>query len=98
MKSVLVSSASKSCHGQFIEHRLKAAGGTGGEIAPECAELIFEVTGGVPRLVNQFCDMALLYAWSAESPVVDKRIAEMILDDGMFFAADRISKKENAPE
>ena len=46
-----------------------------------------EVTGGVPRLINQFCDMALLYAWTVESPQVTTNILSHVLKDNIFFAA-----------
>ena len=50
----------------YIAYRLSAAGGTGAEISPEAVEVIFNHTGGVPRLVNQLCDFAMIYAWSDE--------------------------------
>lgn len=31
-------------------------------IPPEAAEAVFQATGGIPRLVNQLCDQALLWA------------------------------------
>lgn len=74
--------------GKFIAHRLRRAGGSGEEIDSACYPKIFELTRGVPRLVNQFCDMALLYAWSIDCPVVSEDIVEMIVEDGAFFAAE----------
>ncbi len=71
--------------GEFIRHRLKMAGGTGNEIAPEAIELIFEQTGGVPRLINQLCDFAMLYAWTSEDTVVTRAVVQQIIDDGVFF-------------
>ncbi len=77
---------------EFIAHRLRVAGGSGEEIAPECAAEIHRVSRGVPRLINQFCDMALLYAWSIKEKTVSPEIVQMILDDGVFFAAERQSE------
>lgn len=82
----------------FISHRLKAAGGTGKEFDEASRAVIFKATGGVPRLINQFCDMALLYAWSMDCPIVDEKIADMILEDGVFFAAQRAPLKDDTPE
>ncbi|RYH10997.1 ExeA family protein [Tropicimonas sp. IMCC6043] len=70
---------------ECIAHRLKLAGGTGGEIAPEAAALVFEATEGVPRLINQLCDLAMLYAWSDNQTVVTKQVVQRVLDDGVFF-------------
>jgi len=73
---------------EFIAHRLRVAGGSGDEFNEKAKMLIFEVTQGVPRLVNQVCDMSLLYAWSAESQTVDAKIVQAVIDDGVFFGAE----------
>lgn len=73
--------------GAFIMHRLRSVGGTGGEFTEESCDFVHEVTRGVPRLINQFCDMALLYAWTRESPQVTRAILGQVLKDNIFFAA-----------
>ncbi|MFZ1725604.1 MAG: AAA family ATPase [Albidovulum sp.] len=72
---------------ELIAHRLKAAGGSGEEITESAAKMVYRVTHGVPRLVNQLCDMALLYAWSMDHHHVDQHVVQSVLDDGVFFAA-----------
>ncbi len=69
----------------FIAHRLRLAGGTGEEIAPEATEIVYEATGGVPRLVNQLCDLSMLYAWSDNQSVVTEQVVRRVLEDGVFF-------------
>lgn len=71
----------------FIAHRLRAVGGTGTEFSPAALTFIHEVTRGVPRLINQFCDMALLYAWTSETRQVTPDILSQVLRDNIFFAA-----------
>ena len=73
---------------EFIMHRLRVAGGTGLEFDENARRLIFEVSRGVPRLVNQICDMSLLYAWSADSRTVSSRVVQAVIDDGVFFGAE----------
>ncbi|MBL1456730.1 MAG: ATPase [Marinosulfonomonas sp.] len=73
---------------EFIVHRLRVAGGTGDEIDEKAKMLIYEVSHGTPRLVNQVCDMSLLYAWSAETKVVDAKVVQAVIDDGVFFGAE----------
>ena len=73
---------------KFIRHRLQVAGGTGNEIDQKARMLIYEVSDGIPRLVNQICDMALLYAWSGETNTVDDKIVQAVIDDGVFFGAE----------
>lgn len=69
----------------YVAHRLKAAGGTGAEISPEAIEVIFNHTGGVPRLLNQLCDFAMIYAWSDDQHVVTPKEVRSVLNDGVFF-------------
>lgn len=79
---------------ELIVHRLVAAGGTGEEITENAAKKIFAVTHGVPRLVNQLCDMSLLYAWSMDHHHVDENVVQAVLDDGVFFAAQIAAEEE----
>ena len=72
---------------ELIAHRLKAAGGTGEEVTLAAARMVYRLTKGVPRLVNQLCDMALLYAWSMDNHHVDEHVVQSVIEDGVFFAA-----------
>jgi pSer/pThr/pTyr-binding forkhead associated (FHA) protein len=53
-------------HG-YVLHRLEVAGSNGRKIfADDCYPLIFQYTGGVPRLINTLCDTAMIVAFDAE--------------------------------
>lgn len=79
----------------YISHRMKAAGGSGTEFSEEAANLIYRTTGGVPRLVNQLCDFALLYCWSEEAgTTITKTVVQSVLDDGVFFCEKIIEEEE----
>jgi len=71
--------------GEFIAHRLRMAGGTGQEITPEAAKAVFDATSGVPRLINQLCDLAMLYAWSDNDAEVTEATVARVVEDGVFF-------------
>lgn len=71
---------------EFIRHRLKAAGGTGEEFDPAALDVIHEVTRGVPRLINQFCDISLLYAWTVDQHRIGPVLLKQVLEDNIFFA------------
>jgi general secretion pathway protein A len=59
---------------EYVEHRLRVAGGLA-EIFDEGARHeLFRLTGGVPRLVNVIADRALLGAYSAEKRRVNRRL------------------------
>lgn len=71
----------------YIHHRLKVAGAQAELFSPEAMRLVHEATRGVPRLVNQLCDLALVYAFSGNRQFVTGATVQQILDDGVFFAA-----------
>jgi len=72
---------------QYIRHRLQSVGGSGREFTDGACRMVHEQTGGVPRLVNQICDIAMVYAWSNEQKAVTEDTLQHVLDDGLFFAA-----------
>lgn len=75
----------------YIAHRMKTAGGTGTEFLPDACELVYDVTRGVPRLVNQLCDFALLYCWSDETgKFVTAGMIRSVVDDGVFFCEQKV--------
>jgi type II secretory pathway predicted ATPase ExeA len=50
----------------YIQSQINNAGGVGGQVFPaESCQSVFQATGGVPRLINQLCDHALLLAYVA---------------------------------
>ncbi|MFV0515675.1 MAG: ExeA family protein [Jhaorihella sp.] len=81
---------------QYITHRLRIAGGSGEEFTPEARDLIYRNTDGVPRLVNQLCDFAMLYAWSAEEKTVTARGVEQVLDDGVYMGRQTNPSEDSA--
>lgn len=69
----------------YIGHRLAVAGAGRPIFSPEAADLVHEATGGVPRLVNQLCDLALVYAFAREIGTVETATVRQVLEDGVFF-------------
>jgi general secretion pathway protein A len=70
----------------YIPHRLKLVGCERRVFSPAAVRLIFDATRGVPRLVNQLCDLALVYAFSKGRQSVSRAIVQNVLNDGAFFA------------
>jgi type II secretory pathway predicted ATPase ExeA len=71
----------------YIAARIRQAGGNPAIFSRQAAELIHEATTGVPRLINQLCDLALTYAFAAEQPMVKRETVAQVLRDGVFFGA-----------
>lgn len=55
----------------YIEHRLQAAGGNSRIFNPRAISEIFGASRGVPRLINNICDLSLLLAFSARRGQID---------------------------
>ena len=61
----------------YTTERLKTAGAADTNIFTESAlEFIFQCSGGIPRQINNLCDNAMLYAYTADSRTVDRKILE----------------------
>jgi general secretion pathway protein A len=67
----------------YIRHRLEVAGGSPSLFAADAVDLIHARTGGVPRLLNQLCDFALVYAFADGRQNVDAELIEQLLHDRM---------------
>jgi general secretion pathway protein A len=61
----------------YIGHRIRVAGGRRPLFSTLACRKIFALTGGVPRLMNQLCDHALVYGYAAQ---VEMITAHVILD------------------
>ena len=70
----------------YINHRLKVAGARTEVFSRPAAELVQMATAGIPRLINQLCDLSLTYAFSAGLSAVRRETVLQVLDDGVFFA------------
>ena len=73
--------------GEYIRSRLRSAKGTGEEFSQEAIDLIHEISGGVPRMVNKICDLALVYAATAEEKQVDADTVRELMDDGVILVS-----------
>lgn len=69
----------------YIEHRLRVTGCREQVFDEEAVDLIFEATRGVPRLVNQLCDLSMVYAFTSENRQIGRAIVQQVIDDGAFF-------------
>jgi len=65
----------------YIRHRLEVAGGEPSLFSPDAVGLIHAHTRGVPRLVNQLCDYALVYAYAEKQPGIDAQLISQVVSD-----------------
>jgi len=62
---------------KYIRHRIKVAGGNENLFALTAFATVYYHSGGIPRIINTICDMALVYGYADEAPKIRK---EIILD------------------
>ncbi len=55
----------------YIHHRLKVAGAKKTLFTSEACREIFNISEGIPRLINSICDCALLSGYAAEKDLID---------------------------
>ena len=65
----------------YIRHRLEVAGGAPSLFGTEAIELIHARTRGVPRLLNQLCDYALVYAFADGLKDIDADLIAQLVRD-----------------
>ena len=71
--------------GGYIASRIRQAGGNPNIFSRQAADLVHQATGGVPRLINQLCDLALTYAFAEGATMVKRETVACVLRDGVFF-------------
>lgn len=81
----------------YIGHRLRIAGSARNIFPDKASQLIHQATGGVPRLVNQLCDLAMVYAFTKSQKTVTETTVQQVLDDGAFFGAGSFGAGDSEP-
>ncbi|WP_018952631.1 AAA family ATPase [Thioalkalivibrio sulfidiphilus] len=67
---------------EYIRHRLEVAGWQGQDLFPaETIELIHRYTGGIPRLINVFCDTVLLAAFVEQTSSLTQALIESAAEE-----------------
>lgn len=66
---------------KYIIFRLKVAGLKRNIITKEAIENIYTYTGGVPREINNICDLALLDGFSTKADLISSKIIQKLIDD-----------------
>lgn len=64
---------------RYVEHRLRVAGSEAKIFAPETLYLIYKISYGVPRRINNLCDLCLLEGYNRQSKTVDAEILKHII-------------------
>jgi general secretion pathway protein A len=66
---------------RYVKHRLKVAGGSPELFSEEAIKLVHASSRGIPRLINQLCDTALVYAFAEQRQQVDAELMQDTIRD-----------------
>ncbi|MBD3786029.1 MAG: AAA family ATPase [Sphingomonadales bacterium] len=70
----------------YIAHRLAVAGARQPIFSEGAMRLVHELAGGIPRMINQICDLSLVYAFSEDRQDVDAALVERVKrEDACFY-------------
>jgi type II secretory pathway predicted ATPase ExeA len=70
---------------RYITFRQQKAGAKKSVFTSVAVERIYEITEGVPRKINNLCDLSLLVGFSKNGKMIDPQIIEDIMSDGALL-------------
>ncbi|HOW36393.1 MAG TPA: AAA family ATPase [Candidatus Omnitrophota bacterium] len=85
---------------EYVTHRLRMASNSDRKYFTDGAlELVYKFSQGIPRLVNQICDSALLTGYTQDVGVIDDKILyEVISESPMLQLAPNFQSKNKSAE
>jgi type II secretory pathway predicted ATPase ExeA len=82
----------------FIASRIRVAGGSAaGVFTREAVQLIYEVSGGIPRVISVLCDNALVNGFAANERPVGSRLVQDVCRDFHIQCRDDIPDDSVTP-
>jgi general secretion pathway protein A len=67
---------------RYIEMRISAGGSTEKDIfTSEAVDLIYRCSQGIPRLINNLCDNAMISAFLSDTRTIDREIIEEVAEN-----------------
>ncbi|OHB87887.1 MAG: hypothetical protein A3E19_01140 [Planctomycetes bacterium RIFCSPHIGHO2_12_FULL_52_36] len=76
-----LSGLSKEEVGKYIDYRLKASGGNREIFNATSVEEVYRASKGIPRIINNICDLSLLMGFSSQAEMVSDAIVKAVADD-----------------
>jgi type II secretory pathway predicted ATPase ExeA len=76
----------------YVRHRLAVAGGDPGLFSAGAVAQVHHASAGIPRLINQLCDTALVYGFAEQQASIDATLMNQVINErqsgGIFPARD----------
>ena len=67
--------------GEYLDHRMKVAGAQRAVFAPDAVDRIYEISAGVPRLMNVLADRALMAAFTQSASFITPDLVNYAYQD-----------------
>ena len=84
--------------GQYMQHRIRAAGGDPLLFNQDTYAPIYQASGGVPRLINLICDTSFVYAFAEQAKTISKELVHQVLNDKKASFAPFEEVGEHSPK
>lgn len=78
---------------EYIQHRLVTAAGNKNTFQPDAILAVYQLSQGVPRLINSLCDQVLVYAFAeGRQRVTEKLVRDLVADKQVYglFGAGKL--------
>lgn len=83
----------------YVTHRLRVAGCERRLFAADGIPLIYQYSGGIPRLINTLCDTALMCAYADDFSTVSRASVKAAIDELQWLPfAERVRRRLPPPE
>jgi len=73
----------------YIRHRVIKSGGSQQLFNDAASKLVFEHSGGVPRLINRICELSLVYGFSERKNVIDSDLVKAVTESQKIDKIDQ---------
>jgi general secretion pathway protein A len=80
----------------YIRHRVKVAGGNPHLFTEDATAAIHYLSGGVPRIINSICDMALVYGFAESCEEIDLEVIATVVEHKGTAGLGVLPEAENA--
>ncbi len=65
----------------YIRHRVGVAGGPASLFDESACHAVWRASGGIPRVINILCDMALVYGFASQTRKIDQALIADVVND-----------------
>ena len=66
---------------EYISARLKTAGSTEAIFSPDSVRMIYNASGGIPRVINLICENCLIFAYVEQSREITPALVSVVIQD-----------------